>query len=109
MRHWTHCITQLRLESHLVAQLAELFDLNLDHVAVLEVLGLLHPHGDTGGRSGHDDGALLKRSTLAHKGDNVFDTEEQVAGVRVLPQLSVDPRPQSQLLSGANNLDDQTH
>lgn len=94
----------LLLKDHLVFDTAQLLNLDLNNIAILEPLWLLHTHGNTRRCARHDDGASLESGTLANESNNLLSAKKEIVGVGVLSYLAVDNGLKLEVAGVTNNL-----
>ena len=79
-----------------MALTTETFDVNFDHVRVLEI-GVFARQSNTLGRSRQDHVAGFESQELAEVPDDVLDTKNHVRGVGILARFTVDETAQLQI------------
>jgi hypothetical protein len=81
-----------------IAQHADAVDLDLHHIACLEIHRRLAAHPDAFRRSGEDHGAGLEGRAAAEKFDQLGDREDHVAGIALLHGDAVDARSDGEII-----------
>ncbi len=88
---------------------SEAVDLELDDVSRAQVRLIRPPEGHAGRGAGVNDVARVQGHELAEVPDEVVDREDHVLRAAVLPDLSVDPQPETELLGVPDLIGGQIH
>lgn len=93
----------LLLKLHSVLQTSQLFNPDLNFVAMGQPLRRCHSHRNSSRSTCHNDRSLLQSSSLADKLNDVLNSKEQIVCSSILPQLSIHEGLETQITGIAND------